>query len=68
MGHSTRRTDQIPFAVSILLNLPFLSISSYFDSGQVVTHQSALQFHLLLRQLVLRRRQIENGSWFEIVN
>ena len=34
----------------------------------LVTHQSVLQFHLLLRQLVLRRRQIENGSWFELVN
>ena len=61
MGHSTRRTDQIPFAVSILVNLPFLSISPYFDSGHAPISSS-------VSQLVFRRRQIENGSWFEIVN
>ena len=33
MGHLARQSDQIPFAVSILVNLPFLSISPHFDSS-----------------------------------
>ena len=61
MGHLARQSDQIPFAVSILVNLPFLSISPHFDSSLTpICHFLQFLQKIDIKQLVW---QVFYGLW-----